>query len=167
MGAVPDLETSTPAPVSAVPRRMRLICAVVAGMVVAFMIGAGLVLKHSSTGVVRFHTPDQVALILIGLILGAGILALGRPRVDADLSGVTVRNILATHRMPWDMVRAVRFERRSPWATLLLANGDEIAVLALQAADREHALAAVEGLRALVAATRPPEPPRPPLLYED
>ena len=167
-GRVPDLETSTPAPVSAVPRRMRLICAVTAGVVVAVMVVVGVLLRPAAqSDVASFTTSDQVAMIVLGLVLGAGILALARPRVDADLSGVRVRNILATHRVPWDLVRAVRFERSSAWATLLLANGDELAVLAVQAADREHALAAVEGLRALVAATRPPEPPRLPLLYED
>jgi Bacterial PH domain len=164
---VPELETSTPAPVAAVPRRMRLICAVTAGVVVAVMVVVAVLLKHSSTGVVSFHTSDQVAMVVLGVILGGGILTLGRPRVDADLSGVRVRNIVASHRLPWDMVRAVRFERSSAWATLLMANGDELAVLALQAADGERAVRAVEGLRALVAATRPPEPPRPPLLYED
>jgi Bacterial PH domain len=164
---VPELETSTPAPVSAVPHRLRIICAITAGVVLAVLVVVAVLLKHSSTGVVSFHTSDQVAMIVLGLILGGGILALGRPRVDADLSGVRVRNILATHRLGWDMVRAVRFERSSQWATLLLANGDELAVLAVQASDRERALEAVEGLRALVAATRPPEPPRQPLLYED
>jgi hypothetical protein len=146
---------------------MRLICAVTAAVVVAVMLVVAVLLKHSSTGVVAFHTSDQVAMVVLGLILGGGILTLGRPRVDADLSGVRVRNIVASHRLSWDMVRAVRFERSSAWATLLMANGDELAVLALQAADGERAVRAVEGLRALVAATRPPEPPRQPLLYED
>jgi hypothetical protein len=146
---------------------MRLICAVTAAVVVAVMLVVAVLLKHSSTGVVAFHTSDQVAMVVLGLILGGGILTLGRPRVDADLSGVRVRNIVASHRLSWDMVRAVRFERSSAWATLLMANGDELAVLALQAADGERAVRAVEGLRALVAATRPPEPPRRPLLYED
>jgi len=165
---VPDLETSTPAPVRAVPRRMRLICAVTAAVVVAVMVVVGLLLRPaSSSDVPSFTTSDQVALIVLGLVIGGGILALGRPRVDADLTGVRVRNILASHRLSWELVRAVRFERGSAWATLLLANGDELALLAVQAADGEHAVAAVEGLRALVAATRPPEPPRPPLLYED
>jgi hypothetical protein len=104
---------------------------------------------------------------VLGLVIGGGVVALGRPRVDADLDGVRVRNILATHRLSWDLVRSVRFERSSSWATLLLANGDELALLAVQAADGERAARAVEGLRALVAATRAPEPPRPPLLYED
>jgi hypothetical protein len=45
----------------------------------------------------------------------------------------------------------VRFDRHSPWATLLLTNDDELAVSAVQAADGQHALAAVRGLRALLA----------------
>lgn len=164
---MPELETSTPAPVDAVPRRMRLVCGVTAAVVVVVMVVVAVLLKHSSTGVVSFHTSDQVAMVLLGLILGAGILVLGRSRVDADRSGVRVRNILITRRLPWEMVRAVRFERSSSWATLLLANGDELAVLALQAVDGERTVRAVDGLRAWVAATRPPEPPRVPLLYED
>lgn len=164
---MPELETSTPAPVDAVPRRMRLICAVTAAVVLVVLVVVAVLLKQSSVGVVSFHTSDQVAMVVLGVILSGGILALGRPRVDADRSGVRVRNILASHQVPWEMVRAVRFERSSAWATLLLANGDELAVLALQAADGERAVRAVEGLRAWVAATRPPEPPRVPLLYED
>jgi hypothetical protein len=164
---VPEEIRTAPAPVSAVPRRMRLICAVVAAVVVVVMVVVGLLLKSSSTGVVSFHTADQVAMIVLGLLLAAGILALGRPRVDADLDGVRVRNILGSYRLPWAMVRAVRFERSSSWATLLLASGDELGVLAVQAADRERAVAAVEGLRALLEAGRPPEPPKPPLLYDN
>ena len=64
-------------------------------------------------------------------------------------------------------IRAVRFDRKSPWASLLLENGDEISVLAVQAADREYAVRTVEGLRALHAAKRAQDPVRPPLLYDD
>jgi hypothetical protein len=145
---------------------MRLICAATAALVIVVMVVVGLLLTSSSTGSVSFHTSDQVAMIVLGVLLGAGILALGRPRVDADASGVRVRNILGSHRLPWDLVRSVRFDRSSAWATLLLANGDELAVLAVQASDKERAVAAVEGLRALLATYRTPEPPRPPLLYD-
>jgi Bacterial PH domain len=155
------------AAVTAVPRRMRLVCAVVAAVVLVVTVVVGALLKSSSTGVVSFHTSDQVAMIVLGVLLAAGILLLGRPRVDADDSGVRVRNILGSHDLPWAAVRSVRFDRSSPWATLLLVTGEEVAVLAVQAADRERAVAAVEGLRALLAANRPPEPPRPPLLYDD
>jgi len=160
--AVPDVRA-----VSAVPRRMRLICALVAGVVLAVMVVVGLLLTSSSTGVVSFHTSDQVAMIVLGVLLAAGILLLGRPRVDADDAGVRVRNVLGSHDLPWAAVRSVRFDRSSPWASLLLVTGEEVAVLAVQAVDGERAVAAVEGLRGLLAAHRPPEPPRPPLLYEN
>jgi hypothetical protein len=153
--------------VTAVPRRMRAICAAAAAVVLLVTVVVGLLLKSSSTGVVSFRTSDQVAMIVLGVLLAAGILLLARPRVDADDDGVRVRNILGSHDLPWAAVRSVRFERKSSWATLLLVTGEEVAVLALQAADGERAVAAVEGLRALLAAHRPPEPPRPPLLYDN
>jgi hypothetical protein len=164
---VPDDVRATPAPVTAVPRRMRLVCGSVAVVVVVVMVVVGLLLTSSSTGTVSFQTSDQVALSVLGVLIGAGILLLGRSRVDADAEGVRVRNILATHRLPWDLVRAVRFEGGSAWATLALANGDELSVLALQAADKERAADAVEGLRALLAASRGTPPPTVPLLYDD
>jgi hypothetical protein len=164
MGAVPPAVTAT---VTAVPRRMRSVCAAVAAVVLLVMVVVGLLLKSSSTGVVSFHTSDQIAMIVLGLLLAAGILLLGRPRVDADDDGARVRNILGSHHLPWSAVRSVRFERKSSWATLLLVTGEEVAVLAVQSADGERAVAAVEGLRALLAAHRPPEPPRPPLLYDN
>jgi hypothetical protein len=155
------------APVTAVPRLMRVVCAGLAAAVLAVMVVVGIFLKSSSTGVVAFRTSDQVAMIGLGVVLAAGILLLARPRVDADDAGVRVRNILGSHDLPWAAVRAVRFDRKSSWASLLLVTGEEIAVLAVQSADGERAVAAVEGLRALLAAHRPPEPQRPPLLYDD
>ena len=149
--------SSAPAPVSAVPRRMRLACALAASVVVGVMVVVGLLLKSSSTGVVVFTTADQVAMIGLGLVLGAGILALGGSRVDADAQGIRVRNIVVRHELPWSAVRAVRFDRRSPWASLLLENDDELAVLAVQVTDRERAVRALEGLRALHAAARAPD----------
>ena len=101
------------------------------------------------------------------MLLGAGILLLGRSRVDADEHGVRVRNILGRHELPWSAIRAVRFDRNSAWASLLLANDDELAMLAVQAGDRMRAVQAVEGLRALLAHAKSLEPAKPPLLYDD
>jgi hypothetical protein len=146
---------------------MRLLCAVAAAVVVAVMLVAALTLKSSSTGVVRFGTVDQVAVFGLGLVIGAGLLALGRSRVDADAAGVRFRNIALDHELPWTVVRAVAFDRKSPWASLVLRNGDEVALFAVQAVDRERAVRAVEGLRDLLAAAQAREPVAPPLLYDD
>jgi hypothetical protein len=144
---------------------MRLLCAVVAALVVAAMAAVALSLQSSSTGVVAFGPVDQVAIAGLGLVLGAGILFLGRSRVDADAAGIRWRNVVPEHELPWSAVRAVAFDRKSPWASLILRNDDEVALFAVQAADKERAVAAVEGLRALLAAAHAQEPTPPPLLY--
>jgi hypothetical protein len=159
--------TEAPTLVSAVPRRLRLVCAVVAAVVVAGMVVVGLLLPDSSTGVVQFGWADQVAVIGIGICLGLGILTISRSRVDADADGVRVRNVFIRHELPWAAVRSVRFDRHSSCASLLLVNGDEVALLAVQAGDKEHAVRAVDGLRALLAAVKAAEPAPLPLLYDD
>jgi hypothetical protein len=140
-----------PRPVSAVPRRLRLITALAAAGLVAVMTVVAVLLKSSTTGVVSFHTSDQVAMVGLGLALGAGVLLVGRSRVDADAEVIRVRNVVVNHELPWSAVRAVRFDEHSPWATLVLTNDDELAVSAVQAADGDRALVTVRGLRALLA----------------
>ena len=142
---------SAPPPVTAVPHRLRLITALAAAGLVAVMCVVAVMLKESTTGVVSFHTADQVAMVGLGLAMGAGVLLIGRSRVDADAEGIRVRNVVMRHELPWSAVRAVRFNEHSPWATLLLTNDDELAVSAVQAADGQRALVAVRGLRALLA----------------
>ncbi|MGY1609199.1 MULTISPECIES: PH domain-containing protein [unclassified Geodermatophilus] len=158
---------TTPAAVTAVPRRLRLMCGIAAALVVGVMTVVAVLLTSSSTGVITFGLVDQVAIAGLGLFVGAAVLLAGASRVDADTAGVRVRNVLVRHELPWEAVRAVRFDRHSSWASLELANGDEIAVLAVQAVDRRRALDAVDGLRALLAAHQAQQPAKPPLLYDD
>jgi cytochrome c biogenesis protein CcdA len=146
---------------------MRLLLALLGAVVVAVMVFVAAGLKETTNTVVTYRTSDQVAMVGLGLVLAAGILFLGRSRVDADADGVRVRNVVVRHELPWQAVRAVRFERKSAWASLLLENDDEISILAVQAVDKERAVRAVEGLRALHAAARAKDPVPPPLLYDN
>jgi hypothetical protein len=120
-----------------------------------------------------FQAPDQVAMILLGVLAAAGSLLLARPSVEADDDGVRVRNLFGTIDLPWALVRAVRFNRGAPWVTLDLHDDDVVSVLAIQAADKEHAVRAVRALRELharhtgnqnpvpsVGGRRPPAPPQ-------
>jgi Bacterial PH domain len=157
----------TPPPVSAVPRRLRLVCAAGAVAVVAVMVVVALALPTTTGSVVDYGLWDQVAMVGLGVFLGAGVLLLGRSRVDADTQGLRVRNVLGRHEVPWSFVRAVRFDRNSAWASLLLTNDDELSLLAVQAGDRMHAVRAVEGLRALHAHAQAQQPAHPPLLYDN
>jgi hypothetical protein len=146
---------------------MRLLCALVAAVVVVVGLAVALTLPSNSTGVVEFGAWDQIAVAGLALLLGAGVVFLGRSRVDADAGTIRFRNLVLTHELPWDAVRAVAFDRKSSWATLRLRNDDEVALFAVQAVDGEHAVRAVEGLRALLAAAEARRPQSPPLLYPD
>jgi hypothetical protein len=163
---VPDPATSPP-PVSATPRTLRQLCAFAAVVVLAATAVVVITLPSSSTGVVRFAVVDQVALAGLGVILAAAVLTLGRPRMDADATGVRIQNVIGVRTVPWSVVRAVRFERKSRWATLQLTNDDVIGLFAVQAIDGERAVQATNGLRALLAAHVAAQPARPPLLYDD
>ncbi|HEY0127094.1 MAG TPA: PH domain-containing protein [Blastococcus sp.] len=156
-----------PAAVTAVPRRMRLVLALAGVVVVAGMVVVAAGLKETTNTVVTYRTSDQFAIVGLGLVLAAGLVFLGRSRVDADAAGVRVRNVVVSHDLPWQAVRSVRFERKSAWASLVLESGDEVSLLAVQAVDKEHAVRAVEGLRALRTAARASDPVPPPLLYDE
>jgi hypothetical protein len=93
-------------------------------------------------------------MIGLGVVFAAGILLIARPRVRADAEGVTVRNIIGGYRLPWVAVRQVRFDRGQPWLYLELENDDAVAVLAVQAVDKELAVNVVRRLRSLHAQAR-------------
>ena len=133
------------------PRRIRWVAGAAAlGVVVLFtVISFGL---HGSTGFDNsgtFQRGDQTAMIGLGVLIGRGILTLTRPRVRAGADGVTIRNVVGGYELPWSVVRAVRFDRNSPWATLELYDDETVSVHALQATDKEYAVDGVRALRAL------------------
>jgi hypothetical protein len=101
---------------------------------------------------VYFRFADQVAVVLLGLLIAAGVLLLARPRVRADADGIEVRNILTTHRYPWRDVVRVAFPDGASWARLDLPDDEYVPVLAIQAVDGQRAVEAVRRVRALHAA---------------
>ena len=132
------------------PKRIRWVAvtAAVAVLVLFTVLSFGL---HGATGEGpgQYARGDQTAMIGLGLLIGAGILAFTRPRVRADAERIQVRNVVGGFDLPWSAVRAVRFDRSSPWATLELHNDETVSVHALQAADKDYAVEGVRALRAL------------------
>ncbi len=116
-------------------------------MVVVFVV-IGALLRTVDTGV-YFRTADQVALVLLGLLIAAGILLLARPRVRADARGVEVRNVGVPRYIPWHLVRAVAFPDGASWGRLDLPDDEYLPMLAVQAVDGRRAVAAMRQLRAL------------------
>lgn len=110
----------------------------------------GLALRGSTGGGYgTFQRGDQFAMVGLGLLGAFVILLFTRPRVEADANGIRVRNVVGSYDLPWQLVRAVRFDRSAAWASLELPDDELIPMLALQAADRERAVAGVRALREL------------------
>jgi len=142
-----------PAAVRVRPRRIRLVCWILApALFLMFsLLSIGL---HGPTGsgAATFQRGDQLAMVGLGVLGGALVLLFTRPRVEADAHGVRVRNVIGSYDLPWNAVRAVRFDRGSAWANLELQDDELVPILALQVVDRELAVDGVRALRALHSA---------------
>ena len=137
--------------VRARPVRLRRVAFGTAAVVVVLFVAIAALLGRTSSEGVEFGPGDQVAMVLLGALVAAGVLVLARPTVVADLDGVRVQNIFTAKDVPWEVVRAVSFPDGTPWAMLDLADDDQIALLAVQAADGQRAVATVRALRTLHA----------------
>nr|WP_239029015.1 PH domain-containing protein [Pseudonocardia acidicola] len=142
------------------PRRVLRVAWVGAVATAVLFVVVAVVLRNSTTGV-YFRFADQVAMVLLGLLIAAGVLLLARPRVRADAAGIEVRNILVTRYVPWELVRGVSFPDGSSWARLDLPDDEYLSILAIQAVDGRYAVDGIRAVRALYAAARGrnPEPP--------
>jgi hypothetical protein len=131
------------------PKRVRIVCTIAAVAVAVLFTIIGTALTTVGEGV--FKPGDQYAMIGLGVVFAAGIMFIARPRVQADETGIKVRNIISGYALPWSVISKVSFDRGQPWLSLDLANDDTVLVLAVQAVDRQDAVRAVKVLRALHA----------------
>ncbi len=99
----------------------------------------------------ELHWTDRTGFAVVGLLVvwfcwrEAAVVA----RPDDD--GLTVRNLLVVRRLTWAEVVDVRFGEGRPWVQLDLADGDTLAVMAIQRADGTTALQEARRLATLVA----------------
>jgi hypothetical protein len=141
------------------PRKVRRVCWVLAPTVVLVfgllaLLLSGSVGSSTGDGDGVFQPGDTVAMVALGLLAGAAILLFTRPRVEADGEHIKIQNVLGGYDLPWSVVRRIRFDRGNPWVSLELEDDDVVAVMAVQAADKDHAVAAVRALRALHTAAQ-------------
>lgn len=135
------------------PHKVLIAAWVGAVAVVVLFTVVAVLLRTTQTGV-YFRFADQVALVLLGLMVAGGVLLLALPRVRADAEGIEVRNLLTSRRVPWELVRRVAFPDGASWARLDLPDDEYLPVLAIQAVDGFRAVDAIAKLRALHAAAR-------------
>jgi hypothetical protein len=132
------------------PRKTRYVAWLAAvGIVVLFTVVSFGLSGPTGGGYGQFRPGDQGAMVGLGVLGGLGVLLFARPRVWADAEGIRVRNVVGGYRLPWSVVRAVRFDRHSPWAMLELQDDESVPVHALQATDKAYAVDGVRALRQL------------------
>lgn len=127
---------------------------VAAFLIAATHIAVGLLLKLKSSGVV-FQTADQVAFAVLGLVLAGAVLLLARPRLRVGPAGLAVRNALNYRLVPWPDVEGVSFPAGRRWARIDLPDDEYIPLMAIQAVDKDRAVAAMDTVRSLLARYRP------------
>lgn len=128
-------------------------------VIAAAHIAVGLLLKVGTSGVI-FQTADQVAIAMLGIIIGALVLLFARPRLRVGPSGIAVRNLLTYRLIPWADVVDVSFPQGARWARVDLPDDEYVPAMAIQSVDKERAVDAMNEVRALVSRYRPDVSPR-------
>ena len=138
---------------------MRLLCALVAAVVVVVRSGRR---ADPPVELDRRHRlrrrPTRSPSAGSALLLGAGVLFLGRSRVDADAEAIRFRNVVLTHELPWYAVRAVASTGSRLGDACGCATTTRSRCSPSRRSTGEHAVRAVEGLRALLAAAEARRP---------
>ncbi|WP_297732045.1 PH domain-containing protein [Mycobacterium sp.] len=133
---------------------MPLFIYITAFLIAAAHIVVGLLLKIKSSGVI-FHTSDQVAIAVLGLVIAGGVLLFARPRLRAGPAGLSVRNLFGYRLIPWADVVGVSFPAGRRWARIDLPDDEYVPVMAIQAVDKDRAVEAMDTVRSLLARYRP------------
>jgi hypothetical protein len=145
--------TTTPQSVTFRPRKARKVAVVGAVAIVVVFTAVSFGLSGSTgEGKAVFQRGDQTAMIGLGICFALGMLLFLRPKVEADPRGIRIQNVFGSYNLPWEIVRAVRFERGQSFASVELLDDDLVTIVALQIVDKEHALEGVRALRELHAA---------------
>jgi hypothetical protein len=132
------------------PRRAPRVAAIIAAVVFVFFTVGGLLMRQNSTGV-TFYSSDEIAVIVVGIVISGSVLLLTRARLRAGPEGVLVRNLFGDKFIPWDLIRGLSFPDGKAWARIELPSDEYVPVLALRASDKEFAADAVERFRELGA----------------
>jgi hypothetical protein len=123
--------------------------------VIVVFVGVSLVMKRDNAGA-TFGYKDQIATVVVGLILAGIAITPTRPRLYADLEAVRMRSYLGGWRtVPWDLIVRVEFPRKVRFARIVLPGEEILALYAVQRLDARESVVTMGKLRELFAATHP------------
>lgn len=130
-------------------RRGRLVATVMAVLSLA-VFGSVAVLLPTNTGLTTWHPADRALVAGIGVLIALVCWRYARIRAVPSLDGLLVRNLVVTRAVTWSQVIDVEFGGGAPWVTLELDDTDTLAVMAIQRADGQSAMAEAQRLAGLV-----------------
>jgi hypothetical protein len=122
-------------------------------VILAAHVTVGVLLKVASTGV-YFQTADQIAIAGLGVVFAGAALLFARPRLRVGKAGLAVRNMLGEKVIAWSDVVGVSFPAGARWARVDLPDDEYIPVMAIQAVDKDRAVAAMDAVRDLASKYR-------------
>jgi hypothetical protein len=139
------------------PHRMSIYAASAAALLFVCHIGMGLVVG-GDTGA-YFRTADQLAIMLIGVVLAGLCLMVLRARLFVSPDGVMVRGAFATREFAWSDVRGISFRTdKSVMSRLDLPDHEYMPMLAINSWDKERAIDSLKEFAQARKAFSPVEP---------
>lgn len=136
------------------PRFARRIAWAMIAVIVAFLVG---LLIASVTVLTGWGPADWILTIAF---FGAGAWFVHRQATVSAIptaEGLTVRNLIQTRHVAWEQIVRISFAHGRPWVSLDLADGDTLAVMAIQGADGEYGRGEARRLAGLVAEHEAPD----------
>ena len=136
------------------PRRLRITVIALAVLIMLAHIVWAVILVRGDTGV-TFSVADQLAFVVIGIVLAGAVLTLLRVRVRAGAPGVEIRGPWRVRVWSWDHVVGLTFPRSSYWPRLELPAYEHIGIWAIQSVDGPDAAEAMRRLREVIREYKP------------
>ncbi|WP_246071954.1 PH domain-containing protein [Miniimonas arenae] len=120
---------------------------VLAPVIVASLIALFVFVRPNAATVLTLS--DYLLMVVFAGALLVILWRQGTVTAVPDRDGITVRNLVRTTRVAWNEVVSVRFSSDRAWAQLDLADGEQLAVMAVQSADGAQARREAQRLAAL------------------
>ncbi|WP_308168403.1 PH domain-containing protein [Nonomuraea sp. NEAU-A123] len=131
-------------PITWRPRRGRIVAYGFATLVVLGSVVMAVLIAEP------FELPDRIGLVLFGCLVAFVLHLLGRVRVEADETGLTIVNAIRTHRYSWPEVLDVTLLVGEPWPKLDFSDGRSIGAMGIQGSEKARARRATAELAALI-----------------
>ena len=125
----------------------------VRGVVVAVVIGVAILVAAVAMALwlpEKYGVMDRLICAGIGAGTAAFMSRYATIHATPGPEGLWVRNLGPGEQIAWEDIVAVRFSQGMPWVRLDLADGTDMAVMAIQRADGPRSIAAAQRLADLV-----------------